>query len=165
MYKKILISCFIVVIGAVSMLSQVSAKDGKWVENEHFRSRLAAVPEGGNRVAVLVIELNEGWHTYGDPPGDAGLPPRFNWENSTNVENVEINWPQPIHKREMDLFDVNAYEGQVSFPLTITPEKANETVSLDLKLQIMICNQICIPDKAELSLTLNPGRVINSDKP
>ncbi|MEZ5814638.1 MAG: protein-disulfide reductase DsbD family protein [Alphaproteobacteria bacterium] len=154
MYKKIIIFCCVVVIAALSMLSQGVAKDGEWVENEHFRSRLAAVPEGGNSTAVFVLELEDGWHTYGDPPGDAGLPPRFNWEGSTNVESVEINWPEPIHKREMDMFDVNAYEGQVNFPLTITPKNPDEDVTLDLDLQVMVCNEICIPDKAELSLDL-----------
>ena len=154
MYKKILISCFVLAIAAVSVLSRGIASEGEWVENEHFRSRLAAVPEGGNKTAVLVIELNEGWHTYGDPPGDSGLPPRFNWENSTNVEGVEVSWPEPIPKREMDMFDINAYEGQVSFPLNITPENADKNVSLGLNLQIMVCNEICIPDKVDLSLVL-----------
>ena len=152
-------------IAVVTLLSEGSASGGEWVENEHFSSRLAAIPDGGNSIAVFVLELEEGWHTYGEHPGDAGLPLRFNWENSTNVESVEINWPDPIRKREMDMFDVNAYEGQVDFPLKITPKIADEDVTLDLKLQIMVCNEICIPDQVELSLALTPGRNAISDKP
>ncbi len=165
MYKKILISCFVVAIAALTLLSKGIASDGEWVENEHFRTRLAAVPDGGNSTAGFVLELDKGWHTYGEDPGDAGLPPRFNWENSTNVAGVEIKWPEPIHKREMDMFDVNAYEGQVNFPLGITPKNADEDVTLDLSLQIMVCNEICIPDQVELSLTLKPGRRITSGTP
>ncbi len=165
MYKKIIISSFIALIAAFTVVPQVFASEGNWVENEHFRSRLAAVPDGGNRVAVLEIELKDGWHTYGQEPGDAGLPPRFNWDKATNLKTVEVIWPEPIQKREMDLFDVNAYEGHVSFPLNITPETQSEDVTLDLNLQIMVCNDICIPDQVELSLTLKPGLEIISDTP
>ena len=150
MPKVFLQLCFITLISALPM--QVLASD--WVESEHFRARLAAVPEGGNTAAVLEIELEEGWHSYGDPPGDAGLPPRFVWEESQNLEGIDITWPPTFEKRELDMFTVNAYEGLVQFPLAVTPEKTSEDVILDLDLQIMVCNEICIPDQAALSLTL-----------
>jgi len=132
----------------------IPAYASQWIENEHFRSRLAAVPEGGNRVAVLVLELEEGWHSYGQDPGDAGLPPHFNWDGSQNLERVDITWPKTFEKTEMEMFTVNAYEGRVEFPLKITSEKADEDVTLNLDLKIMVCNKICIPDQVKLSLPL-----------
>ena len=152
MPKVFLSVCFLVLICTMP----VHAQGGDWVANEHFQSRLAAVPEGGNMLAVLEIELNEGWHTYGDPPGDSGLAPRFNWSKSSNLQDIKVTWPAPIRKREMDMFDVNAYEGQVRFPLTISPEAVGEDVLLDLDLQLMICKDICIPDQVKLSLLLKP---------
>lgn len=149
MPKIFLSLCFLVLFAA---LTPAHASD--WVENEHFRSRLAAVPDGGNTVAVLEIELEDGWHTYGQEPGDAGLPPRFDWAASENLESVEIDWPETIQKREADMFEVNAYEGAISFPLKITPVKADEDVALNLDMKIMVCHEICVPEEATLSLPL-----------
>lgn len=154
MPKLFLSLCFVAVFGLVQ-----PAQAAEWVENEHFRSRIAAVPEGRNTTAVLEVELEEGWHTYGQEPGDAGLPPRFNWEASKNLQEIEINWPEPIRKREMDMFDVNAYEGLVQFPLNIKPENEQDDVTLNLDLQIMICNEICIPDQVNLSTTLMAAHI------
>ena len=152
MPKLFLSLCFVAVFGLVQPVQA-----SEWVENEHFRSRIAAVPEGGNTTAVLEIELEEGWHTYGQEPGDAGLPPRFNWEASENLNEIEIEWPEPVHKREMNMFDVNAYEGLVQFPLQIKSEAAQDDVTLNLDMKIMVCNQICIPEEASVSTTLTPG--------
>ena len=146
--SKILLSlCF-----AIILSMPVHASD--WVDGEHFRARLAAVPEGSNHAAVLEIEMEEGWHTYGQEPGDAGLPPRFDWEESRNLTSVDITWPKTIEKREFDMFTVNAYEGRVQFPLQITPEVEDQNVDLDLDLKVMVCNDICIPAEADLSITL-----------
>ena len=148
MIPKILLStCLLLVFS-------VSAQASDWVEGDHFRARLAAVPEGSNRIAVLEIEMDEGWHTYGQEPGDAGLPPRFHWEDSKNLKDVNINWPPTREKREFDMFTVNAYEGLAQFPLDITPEVEDKNVDLDLSLKIMVCSDICIPAEADLSLNL-----------
>lgn len=134
-----------------------------WVESEHFRSRLAPAPDGGNAAAVLDVELEEGWHTYGQDPGDAGLPPRFNWEDSQNLKDVVITWPETVKKREADMFDINAYEDAVQFPLGITPENIDDEVPLNLTLKIMVCNEICIPDEVQLSTVLAPA--VTEDQP
>ncbi|MEM7651010.1 MAG: protein-disulfide reductase DsbD domain-containing protein [Pseudomonadota bacterium] len=127
---------------------------GEWVQGDHFQARLAALPEGNNSAAMLEIEVDEGWHTYGPEPGDAGLPPRFNWEGSENLSKVEITFPTPIKKREFDMFDVNAYEGLTQLPLEIFPLNRDEDVALELDLQIMVCSDICIPAQAKLSSLL-----------
>ncbi|MCB1720436.1 MAG: hypothetical protein H6860_05820 [Rhodospirillales bacterium] len=130
-----------------------------WVDGEHVRARLAAVPDGGNGVAMLEVELEDGWHTYGQDPGDAGLPPRFEWEGSSNLKDVEIEWPETFEKREMDMFTVNAYEGTIHFPLAITPEDAQGDVALKLGLKLMVCKDICIPSTVDLALDLKAGLV------
>ena len=138
----------------LTFIFSLPAQASDWVEGDHFRAKLAAVPEGSNRMAVLEIEMEEGWHTYGQEPGDAGLPPRFHWDESKNLKGVNINWPETVQKREFDMFNVNAYVGQVQFPLDITPEDENKNVELDLGLKIMVCSDICIPAEADLFLKL-----------
>ena len=128
-----------------------------WVDGEHVRARLAAVPDAGNKMAVLEVELEDGWHSYGQDPGDAGLPPRFEWEGSSNLERAQISWPETFEKREMDMFTVNAYEGAIQFPLTIIPVDVQGDVALKLGLKLMVCKDICIPSTLDLALDLKPA--------
>ena len=127
-----------------------------WVEGDHFKAHLSQSLGDGNTAARLEIEMEEGWHTYGADPGDSGLPPRFEWGESSNLQGVEITWPETIEKTEFDMFTVNAYEGVVRFPLMIKPKIENETVLLNLDLQLMVCNEICIPSGVELKAELTP---------
>ncbi|MCB9982625.1 MAG: hypothetical protein H6861_02985 [Rhodospirillales bacterium] len=144
---------FITLLVLVTLVS-LSAFASEWSEGGHVRARLVAIPDGGNGVAMLEVELEDGWHSYGQEPGDAGLPPHFDWAGSENLESVEIEWPETFEKREMDMFTVNAYEGTIHFPLAITPEDAQSDVALKLNLKMMVCEHICIPETLDLALDL-----------
>src|SRR6056297_4231173 len=52
------------------------------------------LPDGTHQ-AGLEIRLRDGWKTYWRAPGDAGIPPRFNWSGSRNLSDVAITWPTP----------------------------------------------------------------------
>ena len=120
-----------------------------------MRARLLSVPEGENRKVVLEVELEDGWHSYGQDPGDAGLPPRFDWKGSINFQSANVyGWPETFEKREMDIFSVNAYEGRVQYEMSITPEDPKSDVGLKLNLNLMVCKDICIPSKVDLTLDL-----------
>lgn len=98
------------------------------------------------------IALSPGWKTYWRYPGDAGIPPRFDWNGSENVANVEVFYPAP--KRITDGAGQNSigYEDNVIFPLRITPKDSSKPVALRLKLDFATCEKICIPAEANLSL-------------
>ena len=40
---------------------------------------------GGDGLAGLEIRLDEGWKTYWRSPGDAGIPPTFDWSKSEKI--------------------------------------------------------------------------------
>src|SRR5690606_19912095 len=47
-----------------------------------------------DRVKVGVhVRLAPGWKTYWRSPGEAGLPPNFDWSGSRNLKDVSISWP------------------------------------------------------------------------
>lgn len=149
---------FFIMLLMLMVLIPCSAFASEWSQGGHVRARLAAIPDGGNGVAMLEVELEEGWHSYGPEPGDAGLPPRFDWAGSENLARVEIEWPETFEKREMELFTVNAYEGTIHFPLTITPDDPHSDVALQLNLKMMVCHDICIPETLDLALDLKTVR-------
>lgn len=102
---------------------------------------------------ALEITLAQGWHTYWRIPGDSGLPPIFSWTESKNIKDVEITWPVPKRKKEYEFYTFG-YEKNMTLPLSITLENEgqDQETQLSVKAQIMICKDICIPQKFELSL-------------
>ena len=104
----------------------------------------------------LDIELDKGWKTYWRMPGDAGIPPQFDWSRSRNVKSVEVLWPAPQRFHDQG-GETIGYKDRVVFPLAHRSGKsAMQPVELDLSLFFGVCEDICIPGKAEL--TAKTGR-------
>lgn len=99
--------------------------------------------------AGLEITLEEGWYTYWRMPGDVGLAPKFDWTGSTNVKQVEVSWPVPSRFTVADMHSFG-YGNHVVLPLIITPEDSAKPVALDLKLDIVVCHDICIPETLQV---------------
>jgi DsbC/DsbD-like thiol-disulfide interchange protein len=130
-----------------------------WVELNSARARLLAGPSpvspGKAYLAGVEIALAEGWKTYWRNPGDAGVPPAFEWPASVNVASIEVRYPAPKRMHEPGA-ETLGYKGAVIFPLEVVPKDASKPVSLDLVVHLGICRDICIPAEARLSLVLPP---------
>lgn len=133
---------------------------GAWSNADNIRLRMmSAVFNIGttNQIeSALEMSLSPGWHTYWRVSGDSGLPPRFDWSASENVKDVDILWPTPTRKNEQG-FITFGYDGQVILPLKITLEEQRKPVSLKLSANIMICKDICIPQKLDANLDIPAG--------
>ncbi|WP_436398053.1 protein-disulfide reductase DsbD domain-containing protein [Roseobacter sp. S98] len=108
----------------------------------------------GTRVAALQLALEPGWKTYWRAPGDAGIPPSFDWSGSRNLHSVGISWPAP------EVFDQNGmrsigYENNLVIPLTITPSNPGKPVSLSVGMDLGICSDICIPYQLSFEAVLD----------
>lgn len=136
------------------------AAQGQWASSEHVRARLlSAIDTAGPQKsfeAALELEMEEGWHIYWRIPGDAGLPPRFDWTSSENVEETSLFWPAPTRNIELD-FHTFGYNAPVTFPLQITLSNPSSPTQIKLHLEVMACKDICVPQTLETSLSLEPG--------
>lgn len=112
--------------------------------------------EGDRRVAGLRMELAEGWKTYWRNPGDAGVPPQFDWSGSKNLAAAEIHWPAP-HVFDAYGSRTIGYKERLVLPLTLTPEDPDEPIGLRLKVSYGVCSDICVPRFQELTLAIPPG--------
>lgn len=140
--------------------SEVAAElASPWVDLNSARARLLAGPSpaapGKSYLVGVEIALADGWKTYWRNPGDAGVPPAFEWAASTNVAAVDVRYPAPARMHEPGA-EVLGYKGAVIFPLEVVPKDAGKPVGLDLVVSLGICRDICIPAEAKLSLTLPP---------
>lgn len=103
------------------------------------------------------IVLTPGWKTYWRYPGDAGIPPRFDWSGSTNLASVDVLYPAPRRITDGSGQTSIGYVGRVIFPLRIHPQDPSRPVLLRLKLDFATCEKLCIPAEAALSLFVEAG--------
>jgi len=110
----------------------------------------------GTYVGALRLTLKDGWKTYWRAPGDAGIPPQFNWSASGNVGDVQITWPAP------EVFDQNGmqsigYEDQLVLPVEVTPKNPARPVHLRGEMDLGICKDVCIPEQLDIDHKLDAG--------
>ena len=120
-----------------------------WQRDGHSAVRLLAGSRSG---AVLLggiaFQLQPGWKTYWRTPGDSGVPPRFDFSKSENIEAVTILWPAPTK------FDDGAgghslgYKNQIVLPLRIVAKNADRPVTLRAGINYAVCEKLCIPVEA-----------------
>jgi DsbC/DsbD-like thiol-disulfide interchange protein len=101
----------------------------------------------------IEIRLKPGWHTYWRYPGDAGVPPQFDFAGSKNLKAVEVRWPAPRRIPEAGLITIG-YDRDVILPLRVTPQDRAKPVTLRLKLSYAICEKLCVPADARAELEL-----------
>ena len=113
--------------------------------------------ENGSHMAALDLTLAPGWKTYWRSPGDAGIPPRFDWSGSENVKSVRLHWPAP------QVFQTNGmqtigYHDRLVLPVEITPKDPGKPIRLKVRMELGVCDEICLPAALDLAADLaTPG--------
>ncbi len=107
----------------------------------------------GTRMAGLELTLAPGWKTYWRSPGDAGIPPAFDWRGARNLDGVEVYWPTPKVFWQSGMRSVG-YENRVVLPLKIAPNRAGRDIRLRGDVSLGICSDICIPAQISVDAVL-----------
>ncbi|MDE2362758.1 MAG: hypothetical protein KGM42_08770 [Hyphomicrobiales bacterium] len=147
-----------------SLLAASGAAAQTVSDKAHVRFVAAGDLAGGVYRAAIVIDLAPDTLTYWRNPGDAGVPPTFDWKGSQNVAKAVVAMPAPKRITEAGE-DVFGYTGQVAYPVTITPADPGKPVSADLRMDYAACEKICIPMHADASLTFAPDGKAGPDAP
>lgn len=109
--------------------------------------------DGQAWLAGVKVDLVKDWKTYWRMPGEAGIPPQFDWSASRGVGGIEVLYPLPGRLHDLSGETVG-YERQVIFPVIVKPEAAVTAAELHLNLFFAVCKDICIPAKAQATLAL-----------
>lgn len=113
--------------------------------------------ENGGRMAALDLALAPGWKTYWRSPGDAGIPPSFDWSGSENVKSVRLYWPVPSVFQTNGMQSIGYHERLV-LPVEITPADPSKPIRVRVRMELGICEDICIPAALDLAAELSaPG--------
>lgn len=110
----------------------------------------------GTHMAGLRISLAPGWKTYWRSPGEAGIPPSFDWAGSSNLAAASAHFPVP------EVFSLNGvrtigYEGGVVLPIALRPRDDGQPIALRGTVELGVCETVCIPFEARIETTLAAG--------
>ncbi len=105
--------------------------------------------------AGLHMTLEPGWHVYWKNPGDAGLPVRLTWTMPPGFSVDSLQWPTPERIAVEPMMNYG-YSEEVVLPFAIHAPKSQGQgqITLKAKAKWLVCKDICLPEEADLSLTL-----------
>lgn len=147
-------------LGALCALVFSAAASAQPVNTGHLTAELVAAKQGvapGQTVRVaLVQKIQKGWHTYWRNPGDSGEPTKITWTLPAGWVASDFTWPTP-HRLPVGPLVNYGYEGEVILPVELrapADAKPGQAVTLRAVANFLVCEEICIPEDANLELTL-----------
>ncbi|HUG38862.1 MAG TPA: protein-disulfide reductase DsbD domain-containing protein, partial [Longimicrobiales bacterium] len=119
-------------------------------------SEMAAVVPGEPFTLGIHVALDPGWHTYWKNAGDAGNGINAIWSlpEGFAMDSVEYPYPQRIPYPPLvnyGYYDEVVFLARGHAPATLRP---GGTVRLDADLEFLVCEDVCIPAQARVSLEL-----------
>ncbi|MDT8327597.1 MAG: protein-disulfide reductase DsbD family protein [Roseovarius sp.] len=110
----------------------------------------------GTQMAGLKFVLEEGWKTYWRAPGEAGIPPRFDWSGSRNLAGVSVQWPTPQQTTTNGMRTIG-YKHALVLPIRLAPAKSGQAIHLVGTLEVGVCSDICVPVTLSVAQELPRG--------
>jgi thiol:disulfide interchange protein len=129
-------------------------------DDKHVAIRLLpskTTVEAGETITIGIDhQIDRGWHTYWSNPGDSGAEARIQWSGLEDVKAAPIEWPAPKRLPMGPLMNFG-YEDQVTLLQDITlPNKlTDEPITLTATVDILVCQEICIPETHQASFIIN----------
>ena len=127
------------------------------VETGHARASLITNLQDSQQESFYVgvrLQMQDGWHTYWENPGDSGSPFDATWKVAQGVIVENVEWPTPMTIPYPPLMTFG-YEGDVVFPFKVFRAIDSDLSSITVDFNFLICADICIPEKASLTLDLS----------
>jgi thiol:disulfide interchange protein/DsbC/DsbD-like thiol-disulfide interchange protein len=125
------------------------------VTAELVADQTALVP-GATTTIALRLDIEPGWHTYWRNPGESGLPTTLAWRLPAGYAAGDIEWPAPRTLPAGPLVNYG-YEKQVLHlvPITVPSDARPGTeAQLAARADWLVCKETCIPEGADLTMTL-----------
>lgn len=110
--------------------------------------------KNGTRMAALRLTLAPGWKTYWRAPGDAGIPPSFDWSGSDNLRGVSYHWPSPTIFSSYGMRTVG-YKDELVLPIELHPKVPGTPISLNGRIDLGVCETICMPARISVAAQLD----------
>ncbi|HEY6258542.1 MAG TPA: protein-disulfide reductase DsbD domain-containing protein, partial [Xanthobacteraceae bacterium] len=164
-----LLAGFLRAAAALASAALGASSSASLAQGLHVTASLVAatrsVDPGGQLHVALRQQIEPGWHTYWSNPGDSGLPTTIDWALPQGFKAGSIAWPTPKRINYGPVVDYG-YENEVLLPVTIeVPSnlQLGGSVMLSAHASWLVCADTCIPEDAELSLSVPVAAVAEPD--
>jgi len=127
---------------ATLLASPFAGRTALAAQGRYALELIAGGRDGDGWLAGIRILLDPGWKTYWRMPGDAGIPPDFDFGNSRGVSGIEVLYPLPRRMSD-EGGETVGYADEVVFPVRFAVTAPDARLSLAANLGI--CDKICIP--------------------
>jgi thiol:disulfide interchange protein DsbD len=131
---------------------------------ELLSQQSAIVPGSSVKLGIHFV-LESGWHIYWVNPGDSGQPPNFKWQLPAGFSASEIQWPRPERMQPIKELADYGYHNEVLLPLVLQVPQAikGDSAEIHAEAKWLVCREVCIPERAELKLTLPVAAMAKPD--
>lgn len=114
----------------------------------------------GKKYLAIALKNAPGWHTYWKNPGDAGTPTDFSFKiKNTPITLKALEWPAPKRYYEQGDLLAFGYENSHIYFFEIDKNVVGKTIEAEIKW--LVCKDICIPGKGNLSINLSQNKNSN----
>src|SRR2546423_1485167 len=154
---------FLWLLALIAMTAQGQMYQGRQLVEADALANVSAIVPGEPFLAGVRLKMQPHWHTYWKYPGDAGIPTDIKWELPEGWRAGSIQWPIPLKLQEPGDILIYGYHDEVLLIQQIAPAKnfTSPTVKLSAKVNWLVCEKICIPGEAVVTLSL-PSAATNS---
>jgi thiol:disulfide interchange protein len=145
--------------------AQAQQYNGKELVKASLLSDVQAIQPGQKfRIGVL-YQIEPGWHIYWKFSGDSGLPTKIQWQLPQGFKVGELQWPLPMREKEPGDLEVFDYTSEVLLFADIEAPATlpQQPLLIQAKTDWLVCKSLCVPGRAQLSLTLTGGGNAASD--
>ena len=154
------VGALLCVAGAAAVAVSIACAQTSPAENRHVTASLVAetrtVVPGRPIQIALRQQIEPGWHTYWSNPGDSGLPTAIEWALPRDFKASPIVWPTPKRLAYGPVVDYG-YENETLLTTTIdVPSNLapGGDVVLSSHASWLVCSDTCVPEDAELKISL-----------
>lgn len=159
---------FVMLLGLLLALPlQLLAADTGWLTApEHPPVQVKLVQAGpydaekNHYPALLKVKLEDEWKTYWRSPGEGGIAPRLNWDESENIESVDWLWPVPERFSLLGV-ETQGYQHDIDFPLLLTPSTSGAPLTFNATLTLPSCTTVCVLTDYEITLPFTPDLAVD----
>lgn len=109
--------------------------------------------QNGHYMAAIDLRLAPEWKTYWRAPGQAGIPPVFDWAGSDNLKSVAFHWPSPQVITLNGVMSIG-YLNELVLPVEVVAVDPAKPVTLALKMDLGVCHDICMPAQLTFAAAL-----------
>ncbi len=146
----------------LSLLVGLQSLQAFQVETDNARVELiseqTAIVPGETFWVGIDMDVREGWYVYYRNPADSGMPLTVEWTHEKEFNISDIKWPYPQWKDVPGGLTSYAYSDSKLYMREATPPEdlePGEQTTLHVSADWLICEKVCIPENADLELTLD----------